>query len=150
MKKIIFYGMLSLMLCCVASCSKKAENLSDLKAKYEGKTFTDCDKFLNAYQEILDVYFASIDKALDGDESAYKDISEFDYFMASFTEDAEVLADQCPEKFEEFGKNLEQSLMNNLSKIMSLYGASGMGDILMEDDGETEEVFEGLEFDDVE
>lgn len=141
MKKLIRYGVVCIMAFTLLSCgsNKKAKDLAELKTKYEGKTFNDCDKFITAYKEVMDVYFQTLDKAIDGDEAALKDFSDFDYFISDFSKNATPLAETCPEKFEKFGEELGNKMMENLPKLMSLYGGQlndlggGEGDIEVEE-----------------
>ncbi|MDL2290196.1 hypothetical protein LJB95_02195 [Paludibacteraceae bacterium OttesenSCG-928-F17] len=119
MKKII-YVLICVLAVSFASCNKKAENVQDLKAKYEGKSFDDCKKFFPAYQEIMDVYFATIDRAYEGDESAFAEIEGFEPFFSTLSEDTEKIAVECPEKFAEFNKNLETTMQSYFPKLMEI------------------------------
>jgi hypothetical protein len=123
MKKVLMYVVSGIILLSIVSCgAKKAENLEDLKKKYDGKEFKNCDKFLEAAEEIFDVYFATIDKAVEGDEQAKKDVESFDKFLEGFEGQAEKFEKECPEKFAEFEKKLETKMEEYMSKLMKLYG----------------------------
>ncbi|MDD4216859.1 MAG: hypothetical protein PHZ24_05945 [Bacteroidales bacterium] len=67
-----------------------AGNLNDLKEKYKDKEFKNCDEFIVASEEMFEVYFKTIDKAIEGDESAKKDIEAFKDFSNNWKNDAEI------------------------------------------------------------
>jgi len=123
MKKVLMFAMSALILVSVFSCKeKKATNLEELKKKYDGKEFKDCDKFLEAANEMMDVYFATIDKAVEGDEQAKKDIEDFETFMENFEDQSEKFEEECPDKFAEFEKKMETKMDEYMDKLMKLYG----------------------------
>jgi Rad3-related DNA helicase len=123
MKKLFIYVISGVFLLSAFSCgNKKAENLADLKKKYDGKEFKNCDKFLEAMNESFDVYFSLIDKAYEGNEEAKKEMEEFDKYFNSFDSQAEKFEKECPEKFEEFQKNLEKKMEEKMEKLMKIYG----------------------------
>lgn len=123
MKKVLMFAMSALILVSVFSCGdKKATNLEELKKKYDGKEFKDCDKFLEAANEMMDVYFATIDKAVEGDEQAKKDVEGFETFMEDFEDQAEKFEEECPDKFAEFEKKMETKMDEYMDKLMKLYG----------------------------
>lgn len=129
MKRIIYYTLVSLLLLSVVSCQKKkATNVEELKAKYEGKSFTTCDSYFEAYEEIFDVYFATIDKASEGDKTAINELDQFESVLTSLGESTEDLTAKCPEKFEELGKKMEAKMTEYLPKLISI-ATSNMGDL---------------------
>ncbi len=119
MKKI-FYVALCVLAIGLVSCNKKAETIQDLKVKYEGKTFENCKTFLPAYDEIMNVYFATIDKAYEGDENALNEIAEFEPFFTSLNEDTGKMEAECPEKFQEFQENMEKRMQEVFPKLIEL------------------------------
>jgi len=80
----------------------KCETLEDLEDKYIGKDFKDCDEFIKAAEEMLKVYYITIDKAVDGDKEAELDVNEFNDFFLYFQNTAEEFESKCPEQFDIF------------------------------------------------
>lgn len=119
MKRVI-YVILCAFVVTLVSCSKKAENVQDLQAKYKDKSFSTCETYFASYEEILNVYLATIDKAVAGDEKAMSDIEEFEPFFSSLTENSEKIAVECPEKLDEFNKVVEQKLQEYFPKLMQI------------------------------
>ena len=121
MKKILVYVITGIIALSMVSCgAKKAETLEDLKAKYDGKTFKNCDDFLAAGEEIIDVFVLIIDKAAEGDEKAMEEIEAMEAFMGQFDEQAEKFEEECPEKFEAFQKTMEEKMEAAMEKLFSL------------------------------
>ncbi len=129
MKKVLLYVVSGLILFSVFSCKdKKATTLEELKKKYDDKEFKDCDKFIEAASEMMDVYFATIDKAIEGDEQAKKDVEDFDKFMKGFESQSEKFAKDCPDKFNDFEAKFEKKMEEYMPKIMKLYGLEDLYD----------------------
>ncbi|MCK9498888.1 MAG: hypothetical protein M0Q45_05215 [Bacteroidales bacterium] len=133
MKKVLLFAVSALIIFGLSSCDKKAKNLDDLKKKYDKKEFKDCDEFLVASQEMMDVYFATIEKAADGDENAKTDFEGIEEFLGQFDEQHEKFAEECPEKFEEFEKKLESKMEELMPKILKMYGLDGLFDGMDDD-----------------
>jgi len=143
MKKVLLYVVSGLILLSVFSCgNKKATNLEELKKKYDGKEFKNCDKFLEAANEMMDVFYATIDKAAEGDEQAKKDLEEFDKFMEGFNKQAEKFEEECPDKFKEFEETQEKKMEEYMDKVLKLYA----DEFDMED---MEEEWEDIEMEEV-
>lgn len=143
MKKVLLYVVSGLILLSVFSCgNKKATNLEELKKKYDGKEFKDCDKFIEAANEMMDVFYATIDKAAGGDEKAKKEVEEFGKFMEGFYKQDEKFKEECPDKFKTFEDAQEKKMEEYMDKIMKLYA----DDFNMEN---MEEDWENVEMEDV-
>ncbi|MDD4149420.1 MAG: hypothetical protein PHE33_05270 [Bacteroidales bacterium] len=123
MKKTVIFLLSALLIFTIFSCGsdKPAENLTDLKAKYKDKEFKDCDEFIVAAEEMMEVYFKTIDKASEGDEAAKKDIEAFEAFLDNWGNDAEKFEKECPEKFEKFEEKFETKMEPYMDKLMKLY-----------------------------
>jgi len=124
----LLFAVSALIIFGLSSCGgKKAENLADLKKKYDGKEFTDCDKYIEAANEIIDIYIATVEKATKGDENAKKEFEEFDAFMEQFYKQQEKFKNECPEKLEaleEISKKME-ALLPQLMTLM--FGEMDLG-----------------------
>lgn len=122
MKKVLLFAASALILFGVFSCGdKKATTLEELKKKYDGKEFKDCDEFIAAAEEMIDVYFATIDKAVNGDENAKKELDEFDKFMDNIKDESEKFEDECPDKFKAFEDKFDAKMKEYMPKIIKLY-----------------------------
>lgn len=143
MKKVLLFAVSALILFSVFSCGdKKATNIEELKKKYDGKEFKNCDEYLAAAEEMFDVYFATIDKAIDGDEAAKKEIDEFEKFMDNFYGPADKFAKECPEKFEAFEAKFEKKMEEYMPKLMKVFGLDELYDDMDNGDWDVEEVVE--------
>jgi hypothetical protein len=123
MRKVLVYVITAVLAVGLLSCDgkqEKAENLEDLKSKYDGKEFKNCDEFLEAADEIIDVFVIIINKAAEGDEASMDEIDEMEKFMNQFEKQAEGFEEECPEKFEEFQKNAEEKMADAVDKLMEL------------------------------
>ncbi|MDY0143033.1 MAG: hypothetical protein RBR97_14180 [Bacteroidales bacterium] len=123
MKKTVIFLLSAVFMLTIFSCGsdKPAENLSELKEKYKDKEFKNCDEFIVGAEEMMDVYFKTIDKAVEGDEAAKKDIEAFEDFLNTWEKDTEKFEKECPEKFEKFEKDFEQKMEPYMDKLMKLY-----------------------------
>ncbi len=99
---------------------KKSESLEDLKSKYDGKEFKNCDEFLKAADEIIDVFVTIINNAADGDDVAMTDIDRMEIFMGQFDNQAEMFEKDCPQKFNEFSMRTEEKMEDAVEKLMEL------------------------------
>jgi hypothetical protein len=150
MKKVLLYAISALIIFGLTSCNKKAENLADLKKKYDGKEFADCDKYIEAAKEIIDIYIATVEKAAKGDENAKKEFEEFDAFMEQFYKQQEKFENECPEKLEALEEEISKKMEALLPQLMTLmFGEMDLGDDFSWDEEEvavdeemTEEVAE--------
>ena len=122
MKKIVFYLFAVVITLSIISCGadKKATNFDELKAKYDGKEFKNCDEMIKFGEEYIDVLIATIDKAAEGDEKALADIESMDEFFSQFDAKQKELEEECPEQFEEFGKKAEEKLAPSMDKLMEI------------------------------
>ena len=120
MKKVLLFAISAVIIFGLTSCNKKAENLADLKKKYDGKEFADCDKYIEAAKEIIDIYIATVEKAAKGDENAKKEFEEFDAFMEQFDKQQEKFENECPEKLEAFEKEVEKKMEAVFPQLMTL------------------------------
>ncbi|HOE39771.1 MAG TPA: hypothetical protein PLG05_09715 [Bacteroidales bacterium] len=121
MKKLLLFAVSALIIFGLSSCgSKKAENLADLKKKYDGKEFTDCDKYIEAANEIIDIYIATVEKATKGDENAKKEFEEFNVFIEQFGKQQEKLEKECPDKLKAFDEEMEKKMEPVFPQIMTL------------------------------
>ena len=101
MKKVLLFAISAVIILGLSSCgNKKAENFADIKAKYEGKTFANCDEYIEASTEIIDVYIATVKKAAEGDEAKFQA--------------------ECPEKLEAFEKEVEKKMEAVFPQLMTL------------------------------
>jgi hypothetical protein len=150
MKKVLLFAISALIIFGLTSCNKKAENLADLKKKYDGKEFADCDKYIEAAKEIIDIYIATVEKAAKGDENAKKEFEEFDAFMEQFYKQQEKFENECPEKLEALEEEISKKMEALLPQLMTLmFGEMDLGDDFSWDEEEvavdeemTEEVAE--------
>lgn len=102
--------------------SEEATTLYDLQNKYDGVEFRDCDEALAFAEESFDVYFATIDKAIEGDEQAIEDIDAFDDYFNSFDRKMEKFEDKCPEKMDAMQEELGKKFELYMPKLMQLVG----------------------------
>lgn len=150
MKKVLLFAISAVIIFGLTSCNKKAENLADLKKKYDGKEFADCDKYIEAAKEIIDIYIATVEKAAKGDENAKKEFEEFDAFMERFDKQQEKFENECPEKLEALEEEISKKMEALLPQLMTLmFGEMDLGDDFSWDEEEvavdeemTEEVAE--------
>ena len=133
MKKIIYLFLASAIVFSVASCgnkdekkdekkdeAKKVETFDQLFDKYDGIVFEDCDAFIAAGDEMLDILVITVDKAYDGDEEAEEDFSEMIDFMGQFDDQVEGFKEDCPEKMDKFDTKAEEQMEPIMSKLMEL------------------------------
>ncbi|MDD4149419.1 MAG: hypothetical protein PHE33_05265 [Bacteroidales bacterium] len=137
MKKTVIFLLSVVFMLTIFSCGsdKPVENLNDLKEKYKDKEFKDCDEFLVAYEEAMDVYFKLINIVDEGNEEALKDIEGLENFVSNWDKDFEKFEKECPEKFEALNKKIDEK--------MDAYFESMYGDEFDEDmeDEMTDEEF---------
>ena len=131
MKKISALVLITAMMISVFSCKNKteekkvedkpAQNLAELTTKYSEKKFADCDEFLAAGDEMIDVYIKTVDKAYNGDAQAKVDLEEFEVFMAGFDEKAEKFSEECPEKFDDWALKTDQRVSEVTDKLVKIF-----------------------------
>jgi hypothetical protein len=131
MKRIFPVIILSVIIVTVFSCKNKSEekkvedkpaqNLAELTTKYSEMKFADCDEFLAAGDEIIDVYIKTVDKAYNGDAQAKVDLEEFEIFMAGFDEKAEKFSEECPEKFDDWALKTDQRVAAVTDKLVKIF-----------------------------
>ncbi len=100
--------------------TKKAENLADLKTKYDGKQFKDCDEYFAAADEMLDVMVATVKQADAGDEKAKAEFKDLVSFLGQFETEREKYKTECPDKFKEFEKKSDEKAKPIEEAIMKL------------------------------
>lgn len=131
MKKFNAFLIICLVTGLVISCNndkkaevkkeKPAENLQELIKKFDGKEFKDCDEFLAAGDEMIDVYIKTVNKAYDGDEKAKEDLQEFDQLMNKFDSQAEKFSVDCPEKFEKWAEATDKRVAEVTDKLLVIF-----------------------------
>lgn len=99
----------------------KATNLEELKDKYANIEFDDCEEFLEAGTEMIDVYIETIDRAYEGDEEAKSDLDRFDTFMNQYDALAEEFSLECPEKFEAWADDADVKVSEASNKLFEIY-----------------------------
>ncbi len=112
----------------------EAKSLKDLKEKYSNYKFENCDEFLAAGDEMLNVYVKTIDKAMNGDSLAKKDLDRFDTFMNQFDILADKFATECPDQFEEWAKKKEILISEAADKLFIIYSSDYSDDVLEYDE----------------
>ncbi|MDD3687145.1 MAG: hypothetical protein PHE56_10315 [Bacteroidales bacterium] len=131
MKKAFPVLIISVLIITVFSCKNKtedkkvedkpAQNLTELTTKYSEMKFANCDEFLAAGDEIIDVYIKTVDKAYNGDAQAKVDLEEFEIFMAGFDEKAEKFSEECPEKFDDWALKTDQRVAAVTDKLVKIF-----------------------------
>jgi DNA-directed RNA polymerase beta' subunit len=149
MRKVIFYFIIVAMAISVISCGgdKKATNMDELISKYDGKEFKNCDEMIEFGYEYIDVMIATIDRAAEGDEAALEDFDKMDEFFKQFDDQQKKLEEECPEKFEEFGKVAEEKMADSMEKLMTIMFGGTEDEMNFEEDMEWEEDIENYEED---
>jgi len=132
MKKLTSFMFCGIILITLFSCnnnkkteqttkSRQAENLADLQEKYNDKEFKDCDEFLAAGDEIIDVYIKRVNEAYDGDEKAKEDVEEFEMLMQKFDKQADKFSVECPEKFEKWAEKTDKRVAEITEKLVVIF-----------------------------
>lgn len=135
MKKILYFCSLLIVTTLIFSCGgkkddsknatvaavKPAENLNDLINKYDAKKFTDCDEFIAAGDEIIDVYVKRINEAAAGDGNAKIDVLEFEELLKKFDQQAVELSKTCPEKFEHWAERSDVKVAAVNEKLIAIF-----------------------------
>lgn len=126
---IIVILLLSIVLSCNNDEAKKtkqkriaeATNLKELKEKYTNYEFEDCDEFLAAGDEMIEVYIETINKAYDGDSLAKKDLDRFDTFLNQYDALAVEFSKECPEQFEVWADKTDILVSEASEKLFKIY-----------------------------
>ncbi|MDD3860911.1 MAG: hypothetical protein PHW83_11990 [Bacteroidales bacterium] len=131
MKKIINILAIGIIVFAVFSCNNKkneqkvktkpAETLEELNEKYSKKEFKDCDEFLAAGDEIIDVYIKRVNEAYDGDEKAKADVEEFEKLMLEFDKQADKFSSECPEKFDKWAEKTDKRVAEITEKLIVIF-----------------------------
>lgn len=131
MRKTFALILIASLILSIFSCKNKteekkvedipAQNLAELTTKYSDKKFADCDEFLAAGDEIIDVYIKTVDKAYNGDAQAKVDLEEFEIFMVGFDEKAEKFSEECPEKFDDWALKTDQKVAAVTDKLVKIF-----------------------------
>lgn len=149
MKKSFLIIVSSLLLISVISCGdkkksdtdnkeKKASTLTELQKKYDDKDFEKCDEFINFYEEAMDVYCKTIDKALTGDEQALEDFEAFEDYIEIYEFYIDHFNEECPEKMEKAYARLLGKMdkyEDKISKLKSSYAATTLLELKNKYDG---------------
>lgn len=123
MKKILLFTFSTLILFSTFSCAaKKATNLQELKKKYDGIEFKSCDEFISAYEELSDVYFATIDRAVKGNKKAKNEMIGLDALMINFNEQSIKFEKECPDKLKAFDEEFMKKMDIYMDRILDLFG----------------------------
>jgi len=130
MKKFMYVILAVVISAAVVSCgnktkkdeteAKKAENLADLKAKYDGKTFEKCEDFFVAGEEMIDVMVILAKKVEGGDEKAKGELLEMMTWMEQFNAEAEKHEAECPDKMNEFNTKVSEKTKPIENTLMML------------------------------
>lgn len=131
MKKFMYLFLAVIISAAVVSCGNKtkkedekeaakAENFADLKVKYDGKTFKDCDEFFTAGEEMIDVMVITAKKIEKGDEKAKTELLEMMTWMEQFNIEAEKHEAECPDKMAEFNKKVGEKTKPIENTLMML------------------------------
>ncbi|HOM36391.1 MAG: hypothetical protein WHW07_05770 [Bacteroidales bacterium] len=129
MKKVILIViifMLTITSCKFKSKSKneeekKAKNFTELFDKYDKKEFNDCESFMKATDEMMEVYLETIDKAYNGDETAKKELEKFDKFFTQFDTQAEKFSVECPDLFDKWAEKNDKKIAEATDKLVKIY-----------------------------
>ncbi|MDD2635583.1 MAG: hypothetical protein PHW82_08810 [Bacteroidales bacterium] len=113
---------------------EKAETLKDLREKYGNYKFEDCDALIQAGDEIINVYIATINRAYEGDSLAKKDLDRFDTFMSQYDAMALEVSTECPDRFEEWAAKTEERIAQIYPKIDEIYRSDFDTDIYQYDE----------------
>jgi hypothetical protein len=134
MKKIAYLFIAFALVFAVVSCGNKdekkdkdkteeiakAKDYDEIVKKYDGVTFKNCDDFIEAADEMLDVFVITINDAYEGDEKAEEDFMKLTEFLEQFDEQAEKFEEECPEKMAEFDKKAEEKFEPIMDKLMEI------------------------------
>jgi hypothetical protein len=134
MKKIAYLFIAFALVFAVVSCGNKdekkdkdkteeiakAKDYDEIVKKYDGVTFKNCDDFIEAADEMLDVFVITINDAYEGDEKAEEDFMKLTEFLEQFDEQAEKFEEECPEKMAEFDKKAEEKFEPIMSQLMEI------------------------------
>ena len=123
--------------------TKKAENLADLKTKYDGKQFKDCDEYFAAADEMLDVMVATVKKADAGDEKAKAEFKDLVSFLGQFETEGEKFK-EFEKKSDEKAKPIEEAIMK-LTFDMMQDEMPSVEDSLQAISNEVENKIEGIQ-----
>ncbi len=131
MKKLNIILILSILAVVVLSCGgnkpeekkveKPAKNLDELTKKFDNKTFADCDEFLAAGDEIIDVYLVTVDLAYEGDAKAKNDLELFEDFMNKYDKQAEKFSVECPDKFDQWAEKTDKRVSVVTDKLIKIF-----------------------------
>lgn len=131
MKKIFYLLIISIITFTILSCDNKkteqkletkpAENLEELNEKYSKKDFKDCDEFLAAGDEIIDVYIKRVNQAYKGDAKAKEDVENFEKLMNDFDKQADKFSLECPEKFDKWAEKTDKRVAEITEKLIVIF-----------------------------
>jgi uncharacterized UPF0160 family protein len=137
MKKIAILSFAALIGVMTFSCKNGEENKTEDKKVEELKTeildlvsfnesyktleFTSCDEFEVVCEDFSNVFFTTLDKADQGDETAIKDIKVLKEMMGQMRTQLKNLKSDCPEKMETISKDFNQKLEENQAKFDKIF-----------------------------
>ncbi|HOE39770.1 MAG TPA: hypothetical protein PLG05_09720 [Bacteroidales bacterium] len=146
MKKVLLFTASALIIFGLSSCgSKKAETLEDLKQKYDGKEFADCDEYIKAANEVIDVFITTVEKATKGDEKAFKDIEGLGAIMVQFGKQEAKLEKECPDKIKAFNEKAKKRMATSYEQLNILMFSKSLGGDFSWDETSEEAPIEGEE-----
>ncbi len=92
-------------------------DLESFNEAYETLEFEECDEFKTAMGHYMDIYFSTLDKAVEGDETAIEEFKELHEMKCTFEKQAEKLNDECPDKMSELGEKYEEEQKAHADEI---------------------------------
>lgn len=131
MKKATFFLIIIAIVCITISCGnktkkpnekpiEKATTFKELQLKYDNKEFKNCDAFIEAGNEIIDVLIKTVNAAYDGNEQAIAEFNELVEFTEQFDKQSQHFEEKCPEKMEEFNLSADKKMEPIMSKLIEL------------------------------
>ncbi|MGC9332343.1 MAG: hypothetical protein ACP5DZ_10785, partial [Bacteroidales bacterium] len=92
-------------------------DLQSFNEAYETLEFETCDEFETAMEYYTDIYFSTLDKAVEGDEDAIAEFKELHDMLKPLGEQAGKLKEQCPERIDELESKYKEKVDNNRDEI---------------------------------
>jgi DNA-binding transcriptional MerR regulator len=103
--------------------------MAELQDKYEYAEFTSCDDVMAFAEETFDVFFATIDRAYEGDEDAIADMEGFDAFFEDFESKVEEFDGECEDEQAAFEAKMEKKMEEYMPKLIEIYTKMEGGDL---------------------
>ncbi|MGM0650860.1 MAG: hypothetical protein ACQES1_10195 [Bacteroidota bacterium] len=92
-------------------------DLESFNEAYETLEFETCDEYGTAVDHYAEVYFSTLDKAVEGDEDAIAEFKELHQMRKPFEEQAKKLEESCPDFMTELEEKYEGKLENRKDDI---------------------------------